>query len=172
MTTSRPYILWAVLSAAGILSGSSTVWGKDLPTQTGEIFAMDTYMTVSATGENAKEAVDASLEEIQKLDALWSVGNEDSVVSRLNRNESVELDEDTSGLLQKALEISTDTDRAFDITVYPLMEEWCHPGSGWRNCWSMWMPGGWNMTGRVHSPFRKRCRLTWAVSQKGMRLTV
>ena len=124
MTTSRPYILWAVLSAAGILSGSSTVWGKDLPTQTGEIFAMDTYMTVSATGENAKDAVDASLEEIQKLDALWSVGNEDSVVSRLNRNESVELDEDTSGLLQKALEISTDTDRAFDITVYPLMEEW------------------------------------------------
>lgn len=124
MTTSRPYILWAVLSAAGILSGSSTVWGKDLPTQTGEIFAMDTYMTVSATGENAKEAVDASLEEIQKLDALWSVGNEDSVVSRLNRNECVELDEDTSGLLQKALEISTDTDRAFDITVYPLMEEW------------------------------------------------
>ena len=113
-----------LLIAAGILTDSTAVWGRDLPSESGEIFAMDTYMSVSATGEKAKEAVDASLEEIQRLDALWSVGDEDSVVSRLNRHESVELDEDTAGLLERALEISSDTDRAFDITIYPLMEEW------------------------------------------------
>ena len=120
----RVLISGILLIAAGILTDSTAVWGRDLPSESGEIFAMDTYMSVSATGEKAKEAVDASLEEIQRLDALWSVGDEDSVVSRLNRHESVELDEDTAGLLERALEISSDTDRAFDITIYPLMEEW------------------------------------------------
>lgn len=120
----RVFISGILLIAAGILTDSTAVWGRDLPSESGEIFAMDTYMSVSATGEKAKEAVDASLEEIQRLDALWSVGDEDSVVSRLNRHESVELDEDTAGLLERALEISSDTDRAFDITIYPLMEEW------------------------------------------------
>ena len=113
-----------VLIAAGILTDSTAAWGRDLPEESGEIFAMDTYMSVSATGEKAREAVDASLEEIQRLDELWSVGDENSVVSRLNRHESVELDEDTSRILERALEISRDTDRAFDITIYPLMEEW------------------------------------------------
>ena len=109
---------------AGAFAGGTVAWGKDLPTESGEIFAMDTYMTVSAIGENAKEAVDASLEEIRRLDALWSVGEEDSVVSALNRHERVELDEDTSALLEKAEAISSDTGGAFDITIYPLMEEW------------------------------------------------
>ena len=70
---------------AGAFAGGTVAWGKDLPTESGEIFAMDTYMTVSAIGENAKEAVGASLEEIRRLDALWSVGEEDSAVSALNR---------------------------------------------------------------------------------------
>jgi len=107
----RVFISGILLIAAGILTDSTAVWGRDLPSESGEIFAMDTYMSVSATGEKAKEAVDASLEEIQRLDALWSVGNEDSVVSGLNRHESVELDEDTSrirtqpfrNLLQRSL---------------------------------------------------------------------
>ena len=131
MTISRRFILFhracilgMVLIGTGILSCSTSAWGKDLPTESGEIFAMDTYMAVSATGEKAQEAVDASLEEIRRLDELWSVGNEDSVVSGLNRHESIELDEDTSEILTRALEISSDTDRAFDITIYPLMEEW------------------------------------------------
>ena len=107
---------------AGAFAGGTVAWGKDLPTESGEIFAMDTYMTVSAIGENAKEAVDVSLKEIRRLDALWSVGEEDSVVSALNRHERVELDEDTSALLEKAEAISSDTGGAFDITIYPLME--------------------------------------------------
>ena len=120
----RVFILGMVMIAAGIYADRTAVWGRGLPEVSGEIFAMDTYMSVSATGEKAKEAVDASLKEIQRLDELWSVGDEDSVVSRLNRHESVELDKDTSRLLKRALEISSDTDRAFDITIYPLMKEW------------------------------------------------
>ena len=89
-----------------------------------ELFAMDTVMTVSAVGERAEEAVKASVEEIRRLDALWSVGKEDSEISRLNRHESVELSEDTARLLERAVEIGSDTDGAFDITIYPLMEAW------------------------------------------------
>ena len=37
-----------------------------------DVFAMDTYMTLTAYGENAKEAVEAGIAEIQRLDALLS----------------------------------------------------------------------------------------------------
>ena len=34
---------------------------------TSEVFAMDTYMTLTAYGENAKEAVEAGIAEIQRM---------------------------------------------------------------------------------------------------------
>ncbi len=112
------------LLTAGVMTGSICAYGKEPKKASEDIFAMDTYMTVSAIGENAQEAVDASLEEIRRLDMLWSVGEKDSEVSRLNRHESVELSEDTGRLLERALEIGADTGGAFDITIYPLMQEW------------------------------------------------
>ena len=43
-----------------------------------DIFAMDTYMSVTAFGENADAAVDAAQAEIERLDAMLSTGNGDS----------------------------------------------------------------------------------------------
>lgn len=114
----------ACLLSAQFLPGAHVILAKDLPTVSEEIFAMDTYMSISASGEAAREAVDASLEEIRRLDDLWSVGNEDSEVARLNRHESVELSEDTRSILERAIQIGTDTEGAFDITIFPLMQEW------------------------------------------------
>ena len=114
----------ACLLSAQFLPGAHVILAKDLPTVSEEIFAMDTYMSISAAGEAAREAVDASLEEIRRLDDLWSVGNEDSEVARLNRHESVELSEDTRSILERAIQIGTDTEGAFDITIFPLMQEW------------------------------------------------
>ena len=117
-------VMSVCLLPALLLPEAYTVMAKDLPTVSEEIFAMDTYMSISATGETAREAVDASLEEIRRLDDLWSVGNEDSEVARLNRHESVKLCEDTRGILERAIQIGTDTEGAFDITIFPLMQEW------------------------------------------------
>lgn len=89
-----------------------------------EIFAMDTYMTVTAYGEHAQEAVEDAAAEIQRLDALLSIGEEDSEISKLNAGGSIVLSDDTGKMITKALELYDSTGGAFDITVLPLMEAW------------------------------------------------
>ncbi len=91
---------------------------------TRELFAMDTYMMVTAYGENAESAADAAIAEIERLDALLSTGSEESEVGRINENGSGELSEDTSYLLERSMEIYEATEGAFDITIYPIMEAW------------------------------------------------
>lgn len=97
---------------------------KEIPTEEREIFAMDTYMTMTASGKKAKEALDAAEAEIKRLDELLSVGSPDSEVSVVNENGTEILSKDTAYLLERSLELYKSTEGAFDITVYPLMEEW------------------------------------------------
>lgn len=88
------------------------------------IFAMDTYMEITAYGRDSEEAVDAAAQEIQRLDALLSTGLAESEVSCLNRNKSGTLSEDTGYLLRRSLALWEETAGAFDITVYPVMQAW------------------------------------------------
>lgn len=97
-----------------------------------DIFAMDTYMTVTAYGENAQDAVDAAETEIERLDALLSTGNADSEIAKLNENGSAELSEDGGYLVERALELNKETDGAFDIAIYPVMEAWGFPTQNFR----------------------------------------
>lgn len=92
-----------------------------------DIFAMDTYMTVTAYGENAEVAVDAAQAEIERLDALLSTGDADSEIAKLNADGSAELSEDAGYLTERALELYQKTDGAFDIAIYPVMEAWGFP---------------------------------------------
>ena len=127
----RKYILagiTAILAAAVLTAcGDSKPEKDDTVQSTQEIFAMDTYMTVTAYGKNAKKAVDASIEEIKRLDALLSTGDEDSEIAKLNVNKSATLSEDGGYLVQRGIELSTMTDGAFDIAIYPVMQEWGFP---------------------------------------------
>ena len=43
---------------------------------------MDTYMELTAYGKNAEEAVGAAKEEIERLDALLSTGNDKSEIGQ------------------------------------------------------------------------------------------
>ena len=97
-----------------------------------DIFAMDTYMTVTAYGENAQKAVDEAEAEIERLDALLSTGNADSEIASLNENKSATLSEDGGYLVERALEINKETDGVFDIAVYPVMEAWGFPTQNFR----------------------------------------
>lgn len=89
-----------------------------------DIFAMDTYMTVSAYGDAGEKAVDAAVKEINRLDALLSTGKDTSEVSALNKNEGGELSADTNALMDAALDLYESTDHVFDITIYPVMKLW------------------------------------------------
>lgn len=88
------------------------------------VFAMDTYMSLSAYGSKGEEAVKSAIEEIERLDGIWSVGKKDSEVAKINRDGKGKISEDTISVVKKALELSESTEHAFSITVYPLMELW------------------------------------------------
>lgn len=89
-----------------------------------EIFAMDTYMTVTAYGDNAQKGVTDAIAEIQRLDNLLSIGKKDSEISKLNKSGCAALSDDTAVMVTKALDLYKSTGGAFDITVLPLMELW------------------------------------------------
>lgn len=91
---------------------------------TKELFAMDTYMTLTANNGQAEEAVEAAAGEIERIDALLSTGKEDSEISKLNRLKEGAVSEEVKTLVKASLALYSETDGLFDITIYPVMREW------------------------------------------------
>lgn len=91
-----------------------------------DIFAMDTYMNLKAYGDNADCALDCAVVEIQRLEALFSVTDENSEVHKLNTAEGlpVAVSDDVRNLIEFSADMGEDTKGALDITVYPLLKEW------------------------------------------------
>ncbi|MBQ8663057.1 MAG: FAD:protein FMN transferase [Eubacterium sp.] len=96
----------------------------DVPVATQEVFAMDTYMTLTGYGDNCEAAVAAAVEEIQRLDALFSMGSAASEIAKLNMDGTVSVSEDTAVVISQALELFDTTGGVFDISIYPVMELW------------------------------------------------
>ena len=99
---------------------------------TRDIFAMDTYMTLSAYGEHGEQAVEQAEQLIEELDERLSTGNPESEISKLNRDGKAILSEDTYAILKQALSICEQTDGAFHPAIYPLMELWGFPTKEFR----------------------------------------
>lgn len=89
-----------------------------------QMFAMDTFMTLTAYGEQGKEALDKAEEEITRLDKLLSVSSEEGEVVILNESGSEIVSGDMAALLEASLKMYEETDGLFDITIFPLMKEW------------------------------------------------
>lgn len=68
--------------------------------------------------------------ELSKVDFSLSPYNEASVISRVNRNEDVELDSMFMEVFELSKAVSCRTEGAFDITVAPLVNAW---GFGFKN---------------------------------------
>lgn len=62
--------------------------------------------------------------ELQKVDASLSMFNPQSTISRINRNETDEVDEMLREVLELSFTIYKATDGAFDPTVAPLVNAW------------------------------------------------
>lgn len=69
-------------------------------------------------------------EELMKVDSSLSPFNEKSVITAVNQNRDVVLDTLFLDVFTKSMEISRETDGAFDITVAPLVNAW---GFGFKN---------------------------------------
>lgn len=89
-----------------------------------ELFSMDTYITLTAYGENAQTAVDLAEKRIEEINALLSTGDEASEIYLVNKNNGGVLTDDAAYLLGRSIELYKKTNGIFDITIYPLMEKW------------------------------------------------
>lgn len=89
-----------------------------------EIFAMDTYMTLTAYGERGQEAVNAAAKEIERIETLLSTEIEDSEISVINHKGNGEISEDTKRLVESSMQLYEKTEGLFDITIYPVMRAW------------------------------------------------
>lgn len=113
-----------LLVAALMLAGCSAQTSAEESSQTREVYAMDTVMTLEAYGQNADAALDAAVAEIERLDALWSIASSDGEIAQLNAEKQITASVDTLALLTRAKEISAATDGLFSTTIAPLMEAW------------------------------------------------
>lgn len=91
-------------------------------------FVFGTFYNITyQSGEDLTEAIEA---ELQKVDQEFSMFNDSSTVSRLNRGEDALFSPMFDHVFKLAQKINADTDGAFDITVAPLVNAW---GFGFKN---------------------------------------
>ena len=92
----------------------------------GMIFGTIYHLTYQCDSSLQNEIVS----ELQKVDHSLSPFNKESIITRVNNNDSVLLDSMFLDVFNLAKEISKNTDGAFDITVAPLVNAW---GFGFKN---------------------------------------
>lgn len=119
-----------LLIACGLLfaAGCGQTFGRDsskeLPSATMDVFAMDTYMTVTAYGTKAEAAVTAAIDEIQRLDELLTATGETGEIYQVNQSGGGFLSEDGMYLLERSLELYQNTEGAFNVAIFPVMKTW------------------------------------------------
>ena len=89
-------------------------------------FAMNTYMTFTAYGEGAEDALADARVRVEEVEALWSVTDEGSEIYRANHSggEPVNVSEETAELVSFALEMAEKTDGALEPTIYSVLRAW------------------------------------------------
>ena len=81
-------------------------------------------MDLTAYGKNGADGIAAAEKEINRIDALLSVGNTDSEIAQLDAAQTTTVSGETAALINRALAVSKMTDGAYDCTVYPLVSAW------------------------------------------------
>lgn len=112
-----PFLLILIIGSIFVIRQQrNTPFQKD----EGMVFGTIYHITYQSDTNYQKE-IEA---ELQKVDNSLSPFNKGSIISRINRNEKVKVDEMFSEVFQLAEKISGDTDGAFDITVAPMVNAW------------------------------------------------
>lgn len=99
---------------------------ENVPSETAEIFAMDTIMNFTVYGTNSSDVLADAKAMVQKYEGLFSVNVDSSDVAKLNASAGipVKVSEETYEILQKSVRVSEQTDGLFDVSIYPLVRAW------------------------------------------------
>ena len=113
--------LWMALLVLG------TIWilarhNRPIPYQTdhGRIFGT-MYNITYQSPQNLRAEIDA---ELKRFDGSLSPFNDTATITRINRNEDIVPDSLFTNVFNRSMEISRETNGAFDITVAPLVNVW------------------------------------------------
>jgi hypothetical protein BACCOPRO_00544 len=114
-------ILSALFLVALIVGTVFILSGSKYYTNEGQIFGTTYHITYAGTNDLDKEI----RAELQRVDDALSMFNKQSVLSKFNRNEKYEVSNARfNDVVRLSLQLSRETDGAFDITVAPLVNEW------------------------------------------------
>lgn len=92
----------------------------------GGLFAMDTYINLTAYGPDGETALELAKARIRELESLWSVTDEDSEIYAANHSggTAADISADTEELLRFALDMARETGGALEPTIYPVLTAW------------------------------------------------
>lgn len=93
-----------------------------MPYQHNKGFIFGTVYNI--TYQSDKNLEKEIIRELDKVDASLSPFNEKSIISKINRNEEAVVDNYFYDVFNLAMQISEDTNGAFDITVAPIVNAW------------------------------------------------
>lgn len=107
------------------LTGCSSVQ-KTAPESSLDFFAMNTYISMTAYGKQAKQALEDAREWTEQLEALWSVTEESSDLYAINHSDGspVTVNDDTAKVLAFAMEMAGQTGGMLEPTIYPVLTAW------------------------------------------------
>ena len=116
--------LWQVVFLLLLIVGTVLIirQQRTMPYQHNEGFVFGTVYHI--TYQSKKDLQPAIVAEMQKVDDALSAFNKQSVISKVNRNEAVQLNDMFTDVFPLAQTISQETHGAFAITVAPLVNEW------------------------------------------------
>ena len=95
-------LLLAEMVAITALTGCTGLTGGQPEKHTRDIYAMNTFMSLTAYGDNARDALDETAERITSLEKELSVTLPDSDISRLNASGSAKLGADALAIIAAA----------------------------------------------------------------------
>ena len=131
MTTNRnKRLLWQIPFLVLLIVGTVLIIRQqhNMPYQkcAGTIFGT-TYHITYQYDDDLQPELEARMKEV---DNALSMFNKESIISKVNNNLPVELNQMFVEVFQQAQKISEDTNGAFDVTVAPLVNAW---GFGFKN---------------------------------------
>lgn len=111
------FLLFLIVGSIYIIRQQNT-----MPYQhnTGQIFGTTYHITYQSNKDLHRDI----LQRLQLVDQTFSTFNDESIISKINRNEPVKLNQMFIEVFDLAKTVSKDTHGAFDITVAPLVNVW------------------------------------------------
>ncbi|HHU21991.1 MAG TPA: FAD:protein FMN transferase [Clostridiales bacterium] len=104
------------------------LWGcsTENEKQENQLFAMDTFMSLTAYGPKADEGIKVADEIINELDSRLDPEKEDSDLYRINANagELTEVSSDIYNLLEVARQVNRRSGGALDPSIYKIVRAW------------------------------------------------